>query len=225
MSTNNSTEGVQRTSKPLDAWQSRDGKDVISAAPANPRDDGRIWDFVTFLAVAQDAKIDFLSITWPRGVGGIIGTGGTAKVRESVVNLEMSFAFKVTKDAEQVEQLDKHQRLAKTKQIYRRLISEISILGHPAIQNHSNIISLLGICWDILPSGCVWPALAFEKASYKDLWNFVGVNGKNLEVETRLKLCADVATGIRDLHRNGIDDVSFLLARYVLRTQVLFMAM
>ena len=92
----------------------------VDATPTNSQ--GQPQDIITFLAIAQDAEIDFLPITWPRGVSGGIVTGGTAKVRESRVRLEMSFAFKAVKD---VERIDK--RPTRIKARFKELISEIQI--------------------------------------------------------------------------------------------------
>lgn len=157
---------------------------------------------MTFLAVAQDAGIDFLPITWLRGLPAM-GTGATAHVRETLINLQMRFAFKVVKEAAWIDKIDESQRPINVKKIFQLLISEISVLGHPSVKEHANIISLLGICWDIQSSGRVWPVLVFEKANQGDLWNFVTETCQHMELETKLKLCADVATAVRDLHQNS----------------------
>ena len=167
----------------------------VGATPVDSRDESQPQDLISFLAIAQNAKIDLLAITWPRGLPKI-GTGGTAKVRESLVRLQMSFAFKVVKDAEVIDK-----RPARINARLEQLISEIHVLGHPAVQGHPNIVSLLGICWDILPSGRVWPVLVFEKTPWGDLFSFA--TGQEIEIDIRLKLCSDIATAVRDLHRNG----------------------
>ena len=116
----------------------------------------------------------------------------------------MAFAFKKIKDAEWIENIYETQRPEEVKTRFRALISEISVLGHPSVREHPNIISLLGVCWDILPSGCVWPVLVFERTALGDLWSFVESDeGKIISTEVRLKLCADVATAVRDLHQSS----------------------
>ena len=62
-------------------------RDVASAAPACSQDNSRIWDFITFLAVAQEVGVDFIPITWLRsyaiGVARSIGGIGTDSSRRS----------------------------------------------------------------------------------------------------------------------------------------------
>lgn len=214
MSSNQNTEEQQPLSLRWETLSPSRGRDVGSAAPADPQDDNRVWNFVTFLAVAQAAKFDFLSITWPRATPAI-GFGGTARIHESLINYDMSFAFKVVKE-------DDSTRSADEKKIFRLLISEISVLGHPFVRKHPNIISLLGICWDIFPSGRVWPVLVYEKAHRGDLRKFVKTEtGKQMGEKTRIKVAAAVATAVRDLHRNG-RPISLSIGVYTLRTQVSF---
>lgn len=180
----------------------------VDATPADSQGEGQPQDFITFLAIAQNAEIDLLPITWPRGLPGI-GTGGTAKVRESLVRLEMSFAVKVVKD---VERIDK--RPTRIKARFKELISEIHVLGHPTVQGHPNIVSLLGICWDIVPSGRVWPVLVFEKTPLGDLWSFA--KGQEIGMDLRFKLCSDIATAVRDLHGNSKFESYYFFTSYAL---------
>lgn len=180
---------------------SSSGRDFASVTSTNPPIDDLPYNLITFLAIAQKLEIDFLPITWQPALSEV-GTGGTAEIRQSLIHLQMSFAFKVIKDAKRIEKIDETQRPSEVKSRFWALIREISVLGHPSVREHPNIISLLGICWDILPSGRVWPVLIFEKAALGDLWRFAASEeGKNMSNKTRLKLCADVATAIRDLHQ------------------------
>jgi hypothetical protein len=170
---------------------------------ATSLDESQPQDLITFLAIAQNANIDLLPIPWPRGLPPI-GTGATAKVRESIVNLKMRFAFKIVKNVEWIERIDESQRPAQINTRFKELITEINILAHPAVREHPNIVSLLGICWDIMPSGLVWPVFVFEKTPLGDLWSFAReAAGQRLGMNTRLKLCSDIATAIRDLHQNS----------------------
>lgn len=179
------------------------GRDTSSAISAHPQNGNHLYSLITFLAIAQKLEIDFLPILWQPALSEF-GAGGTAKIRQSLIHLQMSFAFKIFKDAAWIDAIDESQRPKQIKTSFQVLISEISVLGHPSVREHPNIISLLGICWDILPSGCVWPVLVFERAALGDLWIFAeSEEGKNISIETRLKLCADVATAVRDLHQSS----------------------
>ncbi len=43
--------------------------------------------------------------------------------------------------------------------IFRSLIAENWVLGHPSIYEHSNILRLEGVCWGVPPDEKVWPVL------------------------------------------------------------------
>lgn len=179
------------------------GREFLSVTSTNPQNGNQLYNLITFLAIAQKLEIDFLPIKWQPALSKV-GAGGTAEIRQSLIHLQMSFAFKIIKDAEWIDKIDETQRLREVKTRFQALVSEISVLGHPSVREHPNIISLLGICWDILPSGCVWPVLVFERTALGDLWSFAeSGEGKNISIETRLKLCADVATAVRDLHQSS----------------------
>ena len=150
------------------------------------------YDLISFLAIAQHLKIDFLPITWQPALENI-GEGGTARIHQSLITLRLSFAFKRIKPSERV-------KWGETR-IFQTLISEISILGNPSIRTHFYIAPLQGICWDISQEGTVWPVLVFEKAQFGNLKEFLkSERGQNLSLEERLDFCIDIGTAIRDMH-------------------------
>ena len=155
----------------------------------------RQYDFLDFLGVAQSLKIDFLPITWQPALDRI-GQGGTAKIRQALVNLQTTFAFK---------HLDRPKSATEEARNLHALIAEISILGHPTIRSHSHIASIEGICWDVVSGGeKVWPVLVFEKTEYGDLSRFMRSNaGMQLGLRERLDILFDTALAIRDLHNIG----------------------
>jgi hypothetical protein len=79
-------------SKDLDSFE-RSGSLLRTAAPAKSTATESQYDFLSFLSIAQNLEIDFLPITWQPALS-CIGQGGTAKIRQALVNLQMSFAFK-----------------------------------------------------------------------------------------------------------------------------------
>lgn len=187
------------------------GKDVSSAISTNPKNGNQPFNLITFLAIAQKLEIDFLPIIWQPALSKV-GAGGTAEIRQSLIHLQMSFAFKVINDAEWMDKIDETQQLKEMKTHFHGLVSEILVLRHPSVREHPNIVSLFGICWDILPSGCVWPVLVFEKTALGDLWSFAeSEEGKNISIETRLKLCADITTAVRDLHQSSKNNPSLFV--------------
>ena len=153
------------------------------------------YNFLDFLGVAQSLKIDFLPITWQPALGKI-GEGGTAKIYQALINVQASFTFKRLKSPQSTLEESRN---------WRALIAEISILGHPAIRIHSNIVRIEGICWDVVDSGEeVWPVLVFEKTSYGDLNYFMTSGpGKELDWTDRLEMLFDIALTVRDLHVIG----------------------
>jgi hypothetical protein len=63
------------------------------------------FNFLTFLATAQALQIEFLPIAWDVARG-FIGKGGTSKIRQALINLDTSFAFKICRDHRKSERRD-----------------------------------------------------------------------------------------------------------------------
>ena len=156
------------------------------------------YDLLTFLGIAQSLNIDFLPITWDADQASI-GQGGTAEISQSSVNLETAFAFK------RLSPVDSALSEAQQTTIFKALIAELCVLGHKSIHGHGNINKLEGICWDIEPeSERVWPAFVFEKTQHGDLKTFMEHGaGTGLDLRNRLRLCAEIATAVSDLHLSG----------------------
>jgi hypothetical protein len=152
-------------------------------------------DLLTFLAVVQKAQVDILPITW-QSARQPIGAGNTSSVNEALITLQTSFAFKCVSD--------KQKRDKPEAKIFQAFISEITVLGHPLIRKHPNIVELQGICWDVPSDNEVWPVLVFEKTQFGDLYNFLTLPvGRDLCTAERLKLCGDVGVAIIDMHFNS----------------------
>ena len=153
------------------------------------------YDFVDFLGAAQILKIDFLPITWQPALDKV-GEGGTAEIRQALVNIQTTFAFKHLKHPR--SSMEEARNL-------RALTAEISILGHPTVRAHPNIASIEGICWDVVFGGeKVWPVLVFEKTKSGDLGSFMTTGiGRHLHFKERLDMLYDIALAVRDLHTIG----------------------
>ena len=170
------------------------------------------YDLMTFLGVAWRLEIDFLPITWQPGLDRI-GRGATAEIREASMSLQAIFAFKrpILQFSFHFDELESR--------ILPTLIAEISILGHPSIRQHPNIIQLEGICWEVLPEeggivsrerpiisgkGGIVPVLVFEKTNHGDLRSFMMNDaGKQLGFMERLEMCTAVAKAVADMHSNS----------------------
>lgn len=188
-----------------DEWFSDDlysfiksGKLLQTAAPAKDVATDSQCDFLSFLGIAQSLKIDFLPITWQPALD-IIGQGGTAGIRQAMVNLQMSFAFKRLPSTEGIQS---ERGVAR---IFRAFIAEMSVLSHPSVRDHPNVIRLEGICWDMVSGGeKVWPVLVFEKARNGDLFTFMGqAEGRSLTMVERLNICADIAMAVIHMHSSS----------------------
>lgn len=153
-------------------------------------------NFLSVLGMAQWRKIDFLPITWQPAMEQI-GRGGSARIQQSPVNLQIDFAFKRLSLAAE--------SLSDENALYRALTTEIGVLGHHRIADHPSILKLEGICWDIDPcSEKVYPALVFEKAVYGDLGSFkTSELFQNFDVASKMLLCAHVANAVADMHSCG----------------------
>lgn len=154
-------------------------------------------DLISFLAVAQYYELDMIPITWEAGPGRI-GKGGTSEIRQSSLNLDTSLAFKC------ISRLDHHLLSEHEEEsAFNLLVSEISILGHPLIRHHQNIVNLEGICWEPIPtSQKVWPVLILEKSQLGDLQSFMcSEQGRNISFEEKLDLCTDIGSALRTMHQ------------------------
>ena len=180
-------------------WATKSGRISQSATPLKSAIYDNQYDFISFLAIAKQLKVDFLPITWQPALD-CIGGGATAEIRQSSINLQTSFAFKRFTSPLQAR------TLVDETVIFRAIVAEILVLSHPSIRRHSNISELLGICWDVIEeTGKVWPVLVFEKATYGDLQIFM-TQDRGLGLlhwESRLKLCADVGRAVADMHSNS----------------------
>ena len=174
------------------------GNFFVSATLASAAATNTPYDLLTFLGIAQSLNIDFLPITWDAEQASI-GQGGTAEINQSSVSLETAFAFK------RLSPVDSALSEAQHTTIFKTLIAEISVLGHRSVRANGNINRLEGICWDIEPeSERVWPVFVFEKTQHGDLKTFMEHGaGTSLDMRNRLRLCAEVATGVSHLHMNG----------------------
>jgi len=188
-----------RTDSPEDDYMPSESTEFwrsgISFRSANPTKGELHWqyDFISFLGAAQQCSIDFLPITWQPALDNA-GEGRTAEIRDAMIDIQLNFAFKCLKRAQQDE-----------RRVFRELISELVVLGHDPVRTHPNIVRLEGICFDILHgTEQVWPVLVFEKSECGDLERFADSDvGRKLNLADTLKLCDDIGTAVKDLHAYG----------------------
>ena len=159
-----------------------------------------LTDFISFLGTVQASGIDFLPIRWQTGLD-TVGQGATAEIRQLYIDLQTSFAFKRFHWSHWSESRN-----------YQALMCEVSILSHPSVRSHPNVIRLEGVCWDIsFDNEEVWPVLVFEKARHGDLRKFLRTNtDRHIKWDDRIKLCADIATAIMLLHSTRTQSIPLI---------------
>ena len=169
----------------------KSGRTYQSASSISNND----FTFLDLLGLAQNLGIDFLPIRWQPELE-MAGQGGTAQIYQSMINIQVTFAFKRLKVSESEE--------VKARNL-SALLAEIAILGHPAIRNHAHVVSIEGICFDVVQEEeRVSPVLVFEKTACGDLAKFMTEGaGRELTIDARLALLTDIALAIRDLHTLG----------------------
>lgn len=172
--------------------QSRSAIEIPSMNPHN--------DHISFLAIAQHYEVDFVSMTWEKGRGKI-GSGATSNIWQSSPSLRSEFAYKRTKLASKTSVTSQDEEKA-----FNALVSEVSVLRHPSLRYHQNIVNLEGICWETPQhTTTVWPVLILEKAQLNDLETFMLSNeGRSMSIHQRLGLSSDVGNALIALHRNGM---------------------
>lgn len=163
-----------------------------SASVASQSAENADYGFIALLGLAQRLGVDLLPLTWQAILGSLEedgkgGRGGQAKIFQSYVNVETSFAFKrFERDS------------------FREVISELLVLTQAEIRKHPYITRLEGLCWDVNADDDIRPVLVFEKSHFGDLYHFMrsGI-GKDLSIEDRLRLCVDVGIAIWAMHANS----------------------
>ncbi|KAH7080740.1 kinase-like domain-containing protein [Paraphoma chrysanthemicola] len=157
------------------------------------------YSLINFIAVAQRLKLSFLRITWQAARHGL-GTGATGSIREALINLHTSFAFKCVSDRQKEKQSEDW--------IMRSFINEVIAHSHPSIERHPRVAHLEGVCWDVATDeqgeDHVWPVLVFVKSQYGDLANFMTLPaGRELGLKERVSLCLDLGWAVSDMHAHG----------------------
>jgi hypothetical protein len=166
---------------------------TTKTAPVSPPT--KRYDFISFLAAVQRRNVDFLAISWQPGLASV-GAGATAEIRQALISLQTSFAFKRSQPSYAVNDVS----------VFRELESEVMVLGHHKIRDHPNIINLEGIGWEVRDGeNKVWPVLVFEKAPHQDLRRFLGSDdGRAQSAQERLRMCGELASAIMTMHLCGL---------------------
>lgn len=150
------------------------------------------FNLISFLAVMQFCDIDLLPIKW-QPARDSLGKGGTAHISQSLLNAQLSFAFKRV-------------FLAGTMTVdeIRRCLNEILVLSHPVVRPHPNIIRLEACCLELLPNRKLSPVLIFEKMPMGNLEVFrESTEARNVPLLKWLEICTAIGQALMTLHNNS----------------------
>ncbi|KAF3288921.1 hypothetical protein TWF132_007795 [Orbilia oligospora] len=153
-------------------------------------------DILGLLAVAEHINIDFLPFQCDNS--NPIGIGGTAKITRGAKtstnrgDKEYNFGLVFKRTQSEIEYKNRAE-------VFRAVLSEVYILGHPVVRHHPNISSLQGICWEIIHNE-PWPVLIFKQAPYGDLSQFMK-SGIELEFKDKIKICWEIGNALQLMHK------------------------
>lgn len=153
-------------------------------------------DFISFLSIAQFHHVDFFPNTWDQDRNSL-GRGATSDVKQSIVNLKTSFAFKRFTDPDHTN--------PNKKVMFRALISEVALLMQTGIMNHPNTVNLEGITFELgSDTAEVWPVLVFKRAQFGSIRSFMEKGGgRQIGFLHKIRLCSQVGSAIMAMHACG----------------------
>lgn len=157
------------------------------------------WNLISFVGAAQLLAVDFLPITWHSALTEA-GRGGTATLRERLINSTLSLLFKRVHP-----QHFQQYGTDATSKVYETLAAEISTARHADVVKSAHLAHLEGISWDVESDGTVWPVLVYEKAEYGSVRTTMEKrqNEAPLDIHAKLRICEHVANGLATLHNAG----------------------
>jgi Protein tyrosine and serine/threonine kinase len=175
------------------------GAAVVSAADLEARDDIHHPNLLRLLQAATVLKVPILPLTWDPAFEALGLDGATSRVNQSPLNAALEFAYKRFAP----ESNDNYTtQEAFRKMQYDAMIAELTILSCPTIRRHENIVTFVGMCFEVLSSGEVLPVIVFKKAEHGDLSVFLAEN-LPLDASSLTEICGEVAKGIQIMHSCG----------------------
>ena len=153
-------------------------------------------DLLSFLAAAQRCEVDMLPITWQHDRN-FIGSGGTADLSQTRVDMYTSLAFKRMRPSEGNETLKREN--------FKALTSELLVYKYPPIIEHPNILQLEGFCWEVGSDDSeLLPVLVFAEAELGDLQKFMQTKaGRKTSFKEKMQWCLAILDALEVLHDNG----------------------
>jgi hypothetical protein len=166
----------------------------------NEQQSGKHQEFIQFLQRAYALHVPILPLTWEPAFESLGPDGATGRVSQSTLNSELTFAYKrfnpeVTDPRFTVESYRTLQ--------YNAMASEMTVLCNSSLYIHPNIITVQGVCFEITPSGSVWPVLVFERCSLGDLTQCT-TRPEFQDPEYLLSICGYGAQALNAMHQSGM---------------------
>ncbi|KAM7189223.1 Protein kinase-like domain containing protein [Naviculisporaceae sp. PSN 640] len=167
-------------------------------------------DLLNFLAAADKSRIDYLPLSWYSSAP--VGRGGYATINESVVHANLSYAYRRASNWRSDEGNGQEPRdqsnssdLEGKDQDYQPAMMELTILAHPPIREHENIIQLEGISWEVVPEESrIVPVFVYERMPFGDLWRFRDSSEfETVGLPDKLALCMDIGKALVTLQSCG----------------------
>ncbi|KAI1750462.1 hypothetical protein F4782DRAFT_245748 [Xylaria castorea] len=156
-------------------------------------------DLISFLAVAQHYDVDILPNTW-QPARGDLGRGGEAYIRQSFVQLDVGLAFRALRVFyNEPTDLAVQQQIS---QAFNAMMTEISILSQPLVQQSPNVVNLGGITWSV-ESDSVWPVLVYTRGTPLRQY-LLECCEKPLDLKEKLNICFGICSGGSALHQSGV---------------------
>lgn len=157
------------------------------------------FDLLSFISIAQKLEVDFVNLTWQPALE-TLGRGATSTVHQAQIDAQFNLAFKRSMAWSEEYSADTNQQGTER---YKAIIYELIALQ--LLSDHPNVIDLLGITWETDgDTEEVWPVLLTERSVYGSMSDFFGSDiGTNLDSQSKLCLCADVAQACLALHSLG----------------------
>ncbi|EPE35585.1 Protein kinase-like (PK-like) [Glarea lozoyensis ATCC 20868] len=178
----------------------RAGRVVDCSTSTNANDHGFHFDLLSFISIAQDFGVDFISLTWQPALEAL-GRGATSTIQQTQIDAKFNLAFKLSMAWPEEQVADTAQQgFAR----YKALIYELIALE--MLADHPNVIDLVGITWETGgDTHEVWPVLLTERSTEGLMDEFLNSStGIELNCQSKLELCRDVAQAGQALHSLGI---------------------
>lgn len=169
------------------------------------------FGFLTFISLAVVRQVDIIlhGSIGPGNRWGVIGEGGSFIVYKNLLPYDhkdqdtdklWDSGSEVVLKRSRVGAGTNGANLSETELRYKSVSTELSVLRHPPIKEHENILDFLGITWDFEDwDRSIWPVLILE---YSELGSMDAFDFMSLEY--KIQALVDIANALVCLHNCGV---------------------